>query len=382
MKEMNKLSKYKSGIITVKIQCHMPEKFINLLWKKGLSLRYIRKESITSIVFDMYLKDYDYVEEAAKRIDGKIMIVRRKGSSFVVIKAKKRITFLLGVLFFICIIYYLSTFIWGIDISTDGNISPYETRTRLYEYGIRSGLKKSNLDVTKLEEKFNKDYDDVMWIKARIQGSSLKISIAGRQSPPNIVSDVTPCDLVALRDGEVVRVYTTAGTAVVKTGDIIKKGQLLIKGTQGKEGMEYAVHSKGDVIAKTFYEDSKTIAIKGVEIKRTGNKIVRYYIVLNGKKIYLKNNVNKFKNYDKIVHNNTLLKKEVIYEKKEVEFSLDIEKTKQKIEKELFDRITSNISRNVKIADKISRCEQDGDTITVVFTVIGEENVAILENVP
>ena len=69
-----------------------------------------------------------------------------------------------------------------------------------------------------------------MWVKARIEGSKLKVSAVERQSPPSIISEDSPCNLVAKRDGEVIRVYTTAGTSVVKKGDMIRKGQILVKG--------------------------------------------------------------------------------------------------------------------------------------------------------
>lgn len=382
MKKTANLFNSKRAIITVEIQCHNPEKIINLLWKKGLYLKNIHRESITSIIIDMHLKDYTYLEEAIKRTNGKIKIIGRKGSTFVILKVQKRIALLLGLLLFICIVYYLSTFIWRIDINTDAYISPYETRSRLYSYGIKPGIKKMDLDTSTLEQNFIRDYDDVMWIKVRMQGSSLKVTVEGRQSPPKIISDVTPCNLVALRDGEVVRVYTTAGTSVVKQGDIVKKGQMLVKGIQGKEGMEYQVHSNGDVIAHTFYQDSKTALLKGSQLKRTGKTITRYYIEINGNKYYIKNSVNNFKTYDKIVYDNILLKKEVFYETKQSKFSLDIEKEKKKIEKQLYNKIILNIDKKVKIINKISSEEEKGDTLTVNYTVVGEENIAIPETIP
>lgn len=382
MKNPNRLLRNKSAIITVEIQCLTPEKFLNILWRKGLYLRNVRRESITSIVFNMYLKDYEYVEKAAKNVGAKIKIIKRKGSSFIFLKVQKRVTLILGILFSICIIYYLSTFIWRVDISTDENISPYETRGRLLSYGIRPGVRKSSLDIRELEEKFNKDYDDIMWMKVRIQGSSLKITVAGRQSPPSMISDTTPCNLVASRDGQVVRVYTTSGTSVVKNGDIVKKGQILVKGIQGKEGMEYPVHSKGDVIAKTYYEDKKTVTINGTKMQRTGKKLVNYYIVIGNRKYYLKNTMNKFKTYDKIVYDNLLLKKEVIYETKKVHYSLEKEREKHKLENQLYDKIKLGMDRKVKIVNKISNSEENGDILTVTYTLIGEENIAVPETIP
>src|SRR3712207_7209706 len=58
----------------------------------------------------------------------------------------------------------------------------------------------------------------------RSEGSALRITATQRQAPPNIVTDDEFCDLVAKKDGEIARVYTSSGTAIVKNGDIVKKG--------------------------------------------------------------------------------------------------------------------------------------------------------------
>ncbi|MCS4515803.1 sporulation protein YqfD [Clostridium botulinum] len=38
-----------------------------------------------------------------------------------------------------------------------------------------------------------------------------------------MVKEDEPCNLVAKKDGEVQRVYTTSGSAIVQNGDIVKK---------------------------------------------------------------------------------------------------------------------------------------------------------------
>ncbi len=53
-------------------------------------------------------------------------------------------------------------------------------------------------------------------------------------------------------DGEIKRIYTTSGTAVVKEGDVVKKGDILIIPQQGIEGGEYEVDAEGEVTAILF----------------------------------------------------------------------------------------------------------------------------------
>ncbi len=66
----------------------------------------------------------------------------------------------------------MSTFIWDIDITSTNGVTPYEIRQQLKKYGIKPGINKNTIDVYKIEEKLIKDIDNIMWVKARIEGGS------------------------------------------------------------------------------------------------------------------------------------------------------------------------------------------------------------------
>lgn len=380
MKEMSKLNfqKYKSGVITIEIQSLMPERFVNLMWKNGVYIRNIKKKSITTMTMEISLKDYGKIEDIAKKTKTKVRIVGRRGLAFFIIKVRRRIALVAGIAIFVGMIYYLSTFIWGIQISSDKYLSPYEIRQQLNSLGIKPGISKKKINVYDIEGKLIKSNENIMWVRARIEGANLKISAAERQSPPTIISEDTPCNLIAKRDGEVIRVYTTAGTPVVKTGDIIRKGQILVKGEQGKEGSTYAVHAVGDVICRTFYEEVKEVKISEVKRERTGNKDSNIYIELAGKKLYLKKSTNKFAKYDKIEESTQFIKMENYYEVKETTIHNDPKKLVNDTADELYLKICSNLDKSVKIIDKIVNYEA-GDTYKVRILVIAEENVASKE---
>lgn len=372
--------KYKSGIITIEIQSLIPEKFVNLMWKNGVQIRNIKKKSITTMTMEISLKDYEKIEDVAKRTKTKVIILDRRGFAFFLMRIKRRGTFVAGIVLFIGIIYYLSTFIWSIEIISDQNLSPYEIRQQLNSYGIKPGINKSNINVYDIEEKLIKNNADIMWVKARIEGAKLKISTAERQSPPKIVLESTPCNIVARRDGEVIRIYTQAGTPVVKKGELIRKGQLLVKGEQGREGETYSVHALGDVFCRTFYEESKEIKINEVKRERTGNTSQNIYMEIKGKKFYLIKSNNKFDKYDKIEENKFFIKREEYYEVKETIIEREAKKVIDDTGNELYLKICSNLDKSVKIIDKIVNYEQ-GETYKVRVLVVAEENVAIEEQI-
>lgn len=374
-------NKYKTGIITIEIQSLIPEKFVNLMWKNDVHIKNIKKKSITTMTMEVSLRDYDKIEDIAKRTRTKVKIVGRKGFAFFIIKLKKRGTLVAGIILFIGIIYYLSTFIWNVEIKADPDLPPYDIRQQLKVSGIKPGINKKKINVYSIEEELIKNNENIMWVRARIEGSKLKITAAERKSPPNIIGENTPCNLVAKKDGEVVRVYTRAGTSVVKRGDIVKNGQILVKGEQGKEGATYNVHSIGDVIARTFYEETKDVKINSIKREKTDKKIENYYVNFSGKKLYLKKSTNKFDKYDKIEESKLFIKKEIYYEVKETTIKGDPQKIVNDTATELYSKICSNLDKSVKVIDKIVNYEP-GESYKVKVLVVAEENIALPEKIP
>ena len=290
-------------------------------------------------------------------------------------KVKSRFALLLGAVLFGSLIYYLSSFVWNIEINTEHYISPYELRNQIKGFGIKPGLRKKDIDVYYIENNIARSNDEIMWVKARIEGVKLKIDIIERQSPPIIISNQTPCNLVASKDGIIVRVFTSEGTAIVGNGDMIQKGDLLVKGEQGKEGSVYPVHANGEVIAKTFYEEIKEVPLYNISRAKTGNNIRNLYIKFANKKIYLKNNLIPYSNYDKIEDNSKVINKESYYEIEEKSIPVDA----SKVAEEIYSNMLKNLDKTVKVIDKIVDVKKENDKYLIKVLVVAEENIAMEE---
>ncbi|AEB76498.1 sporulation protein YqfD [Clostridium botulinum] len=367
---------YKRGIITLEIQTFHPEKFINLLWKNGVSVKNIKKKSITTIAFQVSLKDYGVIRDIAKRTGTKIKIVGRKGLSFLIIKTQNRKTLVIGVAIFVGIIYYLSGFVWNINVTTENNVTPYEIRNQLKHNGINIGMRKDKINVYNIEEKIVQDNPSIMWARVRVEGVKLNVSVAERQEPPSLAKQDVPCNIVASKDGEIGRIYSTAGTAIVKEGDIVKKGDILVKGEQGKEESTYLVHAAADVIARTFYEAKNKVPIKTITKKKTGNEDKDVYLELFGKKLYIKKAKNNFKTYDKIYKGGSILKQNIYSEVITKEEKKDSKEVVDKTANELFSNIIVKLDKSVKIVDKIVNSDIKGDNYEVRVVLVVEENIA------
>ncbi|MFL0247414.1 sporulation protein YqfD [Candidatus Clostridium stratigraminis] len=372
-------SRIKSGRVTIEAESHKPEKFVNFLWRNGVHIKNIHKISITTVVLDINLRDFSKVKEAALKTNTNIKILEKKGISFFILKLKRRIALFCGIFIFAGLLYYLSGFIWKIDIKTEDNLTPYEIRQQLTAFGIVPGVRKSSFNIYELENKMIKNNNNIMYLKTSIEGSRLLVSAFEKIPPPSTIEDNVPCNLVAKKDGQIIRVFTSAGTSIIKAGEMVRSGQLLVKGEQGKEGSVYNVHAKGEVYAKTFYDASKEVAYKGVKKERTGNKIENFYMEIFGKRIYFKNSLNKFKSYDKIVENSNIIKSETFYETVETKYILEPNEIINTAAAQLYSKLTESFDKSVKVLDKKVISEVNGDNYKVRVLITAEENIALPE---
>ena len=96
------------------------------------------------------------------------------------------------------------------------------------ELGLRPGVWKRNLDLSELEEELARRHGEIAWAGIRVRGTVLEIEIVEHLPEPGL--DNRPADLVAAKDGLILRILALEGTAAVAPGDTVAKGDLLIAG--------------------------------------------------------------------------------------------------------------------------------------------------------
>ena len=176
--------KLKKGEITIEISALKPERILNALWNSDIYTERVVKLNLTTIRFIIQYSDYRETIEVIKRLKGKFKVVDKSGGILLFILLKRRISLVIGGILFFIIIYIMSNFIWSIQIETKNNLSPFEIRQQLNQIGIKPGLKKSDINVYDIERKMENLNDQIMWIRTRIEGSTLKLVIEEKINPP------------------------------------------------------------------------------------------------------------------------------------------------------------------------------------------------------
>lgn len=204
-------------------------RFVNLCRNNGIELRHlIRKENAIQMEIDA--KNFKKLRPLVRKTHVKIHILNRQGPAFFFYRHKKRWWFLIGAAACAGIIYVLSLFIWQIDIDGNSKYTEDLILQALAQMNVKTGCRKSEIDLPKIEEELRIMYNEITWVSASITGTKLQIELREGNLKTSEVSESGPADLVADEDAVITNLVVRQGTAAVHYGDEVKKGDVLIEG--------------------------------------------------------------------------------------------------------------------------------------------------------
>ena len=134
-----------------------------------------------------------------------------------------------------------------------------------------------------------------------LKGTNAIVKIVKIDEKPKLIDVNDYCNIVASKSGTITKIVAQNGTALVKIGDQVNKGDVLIAGfMEGKYTDKRYVHSLGDVQAIIKYEKSEKIPLNQEKIRETGKKEKKFKIKVNNFQINFYKTLSKFKIYDTI----------------------------------------------------------------------------------
>ena len=301
------LKNYISGYVRITVEGFFIERFINLCLKKGILLWNSKRKKTTLLEVNIPVKDFKEVANLAKQTQNKVKIKSKKGIPFVAHRYKKRRIFFLFLCFIIVGILFLSNFVWNIEIVGNQNISKEELTQSLKEQGLNIGSFKNKIDTKQIISNMRLNRNDLAWIGIDLKGTNAIVKVVEADKKPDIVAEDEYCNIVATKDGMIAKINALNGTPLVKEGDIIKKGTILVGGwLEGKYTGTRYVHANGEVQAKVWYEEKEKIELNQTITRKTENVETKYSVRINNFTINFYKTLSKFQKYDTIEENKKL----------------------------------------------------------------------------
>lgn len=289
------------GYVRITVEGFFIERFINICKAKEILLWGIRREKASIMHANISIKNFRQIKEISKKTKCRVHIERKKGIPFFLDKYKKRKIFFLGLIIILAVTFGTSKFIWNIEIIGNEKISSEEILNDLSEDGLEIGKLKSKIDINNIINSIRLKRNDISWIGISIKGTNARVKIVESDEKPQIINSNEFCNIVSDKEGIIEKVNASNGTATVKKGDVIKKGDILIGGwMEGKYTGTRYLHAMGEVQAKIWYTATEKVSLKETKKEKTGNEENKYKIKFNNFEINFYKTLSKFEKYDTI----------------------------------------------------------------------------------
>lgn len=373
------------GFLKIRASGGFNERFLNLASAAGVELWDIKAQN--GVLFACTnVKTYPKLRRVAKQSGMRLCVAGRHGSPFLFQRLRERLGVVVGLVIFFAVVYTLSLFVWNVQITGNQAMTEEQVRTALTSLGLDSGVLKSSLNLPVLKREAMLNMPELSWITFQLKGSSVFVELRESKQAPDIVPQDTPCNIVASRDGQILRVQVEAGQSLVQPGDIVVEGDPLVSGiSEDAFGETVLHHASGEIIAATTRVLTEKVPLHQTVLVPSGNMIQRQRFQLFGVEIPLSvSPAPQGENYRREVWETpvTLFGAQlpaVLYTEKWEELTAeDVTYTQEEaaqIAEESLEKTISEQLEGVTITKREKRLIVENDTLIYQLTLYCEENI-------
>lgn len=382
-----------TGYVRIAVEGYYIERFINICMSKNIALWNMKREKTSFLYANISIQDFKRIKKVAKKTKCRVEIKDKKGIPFLLYRYKKRKLFFILLFMILGTIYMASQFVWNIEVQGNETIEAQDLITDLKEQGLNTGMLKRKVDTKSIIQNIRLHRSDIAWMGMDLEGTNVIIKIVESDPKPEMIKEDEYCNIVSDKSGMITKIVPQNGTALVKVGDIVKEGSVLIGGwLEGKYTGTRYVHAEGEIQAKVWYSKKETMEVRESVKKETGEEEKKYTLYLNNFKINLGKTIPKFEKYDTInekkklklfsnfylpIEIETHHYKEVTWEDKQYEEEEMLRILTDRIEKELL----QEIQEKDHIVNKQVNHVFDGEKmeVEVIYEVL--ENIGTKEKI-
>lgn len=324
--------------------------FLESINHENLSVFELQKISKKEIRFKIKKSEFSKLKKSKIYKFYSVKVIREHGIKQITLRFFKYSGLVFGILLgFVCF-WYSSLFISDIEILNDSIIHSCDNgencifvkknqdkfKSYLEDIGVKTGEKVSKINALDIERKLVSKFEMLSACTIDITGTKLKITL--HEAKLDSLHEKDTINIIAPENAKIISMNVSRGTPLVKAGDIVKKGQTLVLGEDGKSAI-----ASIDVVL--YYKFGKVYSENSVALVETGNVKSVSYLECKGLEILKPKDINAPFVYYETIKTSTLLNENLIVpinfititfkEMQEVNQNIPIESKRQELESEL-----------------------------------------------
>ncbi|MCI2057363.1 MAG: sporulation protein YqfD [Oscillibacter sp.] len=386
---LDKLTNRLQGEVCLRAECAYPERVLNLCGARKLAFWDVEWLSATEFRCRMSRRDYHALRQCTEKLGCTLHAEKRQGIPFFLGRLRRRQALFLGAAICALALFFSSFFIWDFTIEGNTTVPDEEILRVLQENGIRLGTFGLEIDGEDLRNHVLLELPELSWIAVNVSGCQAQVQVRERVPAPERADRVTPMNVVARRDGLVLRVSTLLGEPCVLPGTTVTAGQLLISGIQDTE--PYApriVAGTGNVTARTWYTLTAQMPLKAEKKAFTGKEKKTLSFIFGTHRVKIGGKINtSVGNYDKITKRTRLrilgltlpvtAEEEVYRLYTPVEFPVDTAAAQSAAERFLTADLHALVDENGTVSSTLCSSRRSGENLLVTLQAECVEEIGV-----
>ena len=179
----------------------------------------------------------------------------------------------------------LNFFVWNISVyAFDENVLS-SVQSFLVENNVRVGKAKSNYKTNEIKALILERFADIAFVDVEVKGETLLINV--REKLYSQTEKINCQPIIAQFDGIVEAVSVESGTALVKEGDVVRAGDILVEAYVRRGEKFIPCEVKAEIKVRNFGLFEEEFCEKNTVFVRSGRKVTKNYFTF-------------FKDFDKI----------------------------------------------------------------------------------
>lgn len=277
------------GFLCLKICRADMIRLMNLFRMKGVRFWHMR---VTEKDVRLRISLFGCDEALAYAADANIAVEveHRVGLPFILHRYRRRAGLAVGAVLAAALVFSSMLFVWDIEITGNSAVSESRILSALSKSGLSVGAFIPGIGTHSVEESTVLTLPELSSVAVVITGTHVSVDVIERKRPPEIY-DMTVdgiSSIYASEDGIIRSVVAESGKSVVRTGEVVAKGDLLVTGIyDGHTGIKIAVRSKATVMAETYRKFVISVPLRQPVKHYTGNEAERTVVTVLGRRFEL-----------------------------------------------------------------------------------------------
>lgn len=173
---MIRLFRWLFGYVSFTFKGGFFEGFVTDCFKEGIDIRDIARGGDYFLAY-CNLKNYKKLHKIAVRHGGVVKVSRKYGLPFILLPLKNRWGFAVGMVAFVFLLSFLSTFIWNVEIEGNSVVSDVQLRAFLANNNVYSGAMWSSVEKDKVCWELLSEFDDLSYAHINRIGTTAVLEV-------------------------------------------------------------------------------------------------------------------------------------------------------------------------------------------------------------